>query len=94
MFENLNDINLDPTVRPSKNRLVKLAGIPLALLSIALAVYLLTRIDVFPSAVTVVNVCGVTLDEYCEVSRVLSDHEGVAAIELNISCPNIKEGGI
>jgi dihydroorotate dehydrogenase (NAD+) catalytic subunit len=26
--------------------------------------------------------------------RVLSDHEGVAAIELNISCPNIKEGGI
>lgn len=45
-------------------------------------------------AVTVVNVCGVTLDEYCEVSRVLSDHEGVAAIELNISCPNIKEGGI
>ncbi len=45
-------------------------------------------------AVTIVNVCGVTLDEYCEVSRVLSDHEGVAAIELNISCPNIKEGGI
>jgi dihydroorotate dehydrogenase (NAD+) catalytic subunit len=35
-----------------------------------------------------------TIDEYCEVSRVLSDHEGVAAIELNISCPNIKEGGI
>ena len=45
-------------------------------------------------AVTVVNVCGVTLDEYVEVCRVLSDHEGVAAIELNISCPNIKEGGI
>jgi dihydroorotate dehydrogenase (NAD+) catalytic subunit len=36
----------------------------------------------------------VTLDEYVEVCRVLSDHEGVAAIELNISCPNIKEGGI
>ncbi|MBA2354401.1 MAG: dihydroorotate dehydrogenase [Luteitalea sp.] len=45
-------------------------------------------------AVTIVNVCGVTLDEYVEVSRVLSDHEGVAAIELNISCPNIKAGGI
>ena len=45
-------------------------------------------------AVTIVNVCGVTLDEYVEVSKVLSDHEGVAAIELNISCPNIKEGGI
>jgi dihydroorotate dehydrogenase (NAD+) catalytic subunit len=41
-----------------------------------------------------VNVCGTTLDEYVEVSKVLSDAEGVAAIELNISCPNIKEGGI
>jgi dihydroorotate dehydrogenase (NAD+) catalytic subunit len=45
-------------------------------------------------ATVLVNVCGSTVDEYCEVSRVLSDHEGVAAIELNISCPNIKEGGI
>lgn len=45
-------------------------------------------------ATTIVNVCGVTLDEYVEVCTVLSDHEGVAAIELNISCPNIKEGGI
>ena len=34
------------------------------------------------------------IDEYCEVARILSDPEGVAAIELNISCPNIKEGGI
>jgi dihydroorotate dehydrogenase (NAD+) catalytic subunit len=42
----------------------------------------------------IVNVCGTTLDEYVEVSRILSDAEGVAAIELNISCPNIKEGGI
>jgi dihydroorotate dehydrogenase (NAD+) catalytic subunit len=45
-------------------------------------------------AVCVVNVCGTTVEEYAEVSRILSDHEGVAAIELNISCPNIKEGGI
>src|SRR5215470_15333710 len=45
-------------------------------------------------ATTIVNVCGSTLDEYGEVSRILSDHEGVAAIELNISCPNIKAGGI
>ena len=45
-------------------------------------------------AVVVVNVCGVSIDEYAEVTRILSDCEGVAAIELNISCPNIKEGGI
>ena len=45
-------------------------------------------------ATVIVNICGTTLDEYVEISRILSDHEGVHAIELNISCPNIKEGGI
>ena len=45
-------------------------------------------------AIVFVNICGTTIDEYCEIARILSDHEGVAAIELNISCPNIKEGGI
>ncbi|HNV02377.1 MAG TPA: dihydroorotate dehydrogenase [Vicinamibacterales bacterium] len=46
------------------------------------------------NAVVVVNVCGTTIDEYAEVSRILSDAEGVAALELNISCPNVREGGI
>lgn len=45
-------------------------------------------------ATVVVNVCGTSVDEYAEVSRILSDAEGVHALELNISCPNIKEGGI
>ena len=45
-------------------------------------------------ATVIVNVCGSTIDEYAEVARVLSDAEGVGALELNISCPNIKEGGI
>jgi dihydroorotate dehydrogenase (NAD+) catalytic subunit len=45
-------------------------------------------------AIVIVNICGTTLDEYVELARILSDVEGVHAIELNISCPNIKEGGI
>lgn len=45
-------------------------------------------------ATVIVNVCGTTIDEYAEVSRIVSDAEGVHGIELNISCPNIKEGGI
>jgi len=45
-------------------------------------------------AIVIVNICGTTLDEYVEVARILSDVEGVHALELNISCPNIKEGGI
>jgi dihydroorotate dehydrogenase (NAD+) catalytic subunit len=42
----------------------------------------------------IINICGSTLDEYVELARILSDAEGVHALELNISCPNIKEGGI
>jgi dihydroorotate dehydrogenase (NAD+) catalytic subunit len=45
-------------------------------------------------AVVMVNICGSTLDEYVELARILDAEAGVAAIELNISCPNIKEGGI
>ncbi len=45
-------------------------------------------------ATVFVNICGSTVDEYVELARILSDVEGVAALELNISCPNIKEGGI
>jgi dihydroorotate dehydrogenase (NAD+) catalytic subunit len=45
-------------------------------------------------AVVIVNICGTTLDEYVELARILSDADGVHALELNISCPNIKEGGI
>lgn len=45
-------------------------------------------------AVVLVNICGSTLDEYVELARILNDAEGVGALELNISCPNIKEGGI
>src|SRR6266849_4549916 len=45
-------------------------------------------------ATVIVNICGTTIDEYVEVSRILSDAEGVGALELNISLPNIKEGGI
>jgi dihydroorotate dehydrogenase (NAD+) catalytic subunit len=45
-------------------------------------------------ATVIVNVCGTTIDEYVEVSRMLAETDGVGAIELNISCPNIKEGGI
>jgi dihydroorotate dehydrogenase (NAD+) catalytic subunit len=45
-------------------------------------------------ATNVINICGSTLDEYVELARILSDAEGVHALELNISCPNIKEGGI
>jgi dihydroorotate dehydrogenase (NAD+) catalytic subunit len=42
----------------------------------------------------VANVFGTTVQEYCEVLRILEDAEGLAAYELNISCPNVKKGGV
>ena len=41
----------------------------------------------------IVNVCGKTTEDYLEVVERLSD-EPVDLLEINISCPNVKEGGI
>lgn len=41
----------------------------------------------------IVNVCGKTTKDYCEVVERLADCE-VDMLEINISCPNVKEGGI
>lgn len=40
------------------------------------------------------NVNGSTVEEYVEVSQKLNEVESINAIELNISCPNVKEGGM
>ena len=42
----------------------------------------------------IVNFFGYTRNEYVEVAKRLSDLEGIAALEANLSCPNIKAGGI
>lgn len=42
----------------------------------------------------IANVAGSTVEEYMKVTSVLNESEDIAAIELNISCPNVKEGGI
>jgi len=41
-----------------------------------------------------VNVAGKTIDEYVQVARRLAEIEFISGLELNISCPNVKEGGI
>ena len=41
----------------------------------------------------VVNIAGATDDEYCRLAEGLSI-DGIAALEVNISCPNVKDGGL
>jgi dihydroorotate dehydrogenase (NAD+) catalytic subunit len=47
----------------------------------------------FDTAV-IANVFGFSLEEYVEVIRILEDADGLAGYELNISCPNVKKGGM
>lgn len=42
----------------------------------------------------IVNVFGYCLEDYVEVIRQLEDADGISAYELNISCPNVKKGGM
>jgi len=42
---------------------------------------------------TIINIWGTTVEEYAEVARRFDTLGGVGALELNVSCPNIKEGG-
>src|SRR3954470_12481764 len=46
------------------------------------------------SAPVIANVFGYAADDYLEVIRILNDAEGLAAYELNVSCPNTKHGGL
>ncbi|MCR4896658.1 MAG: dihydroorotate dehydrogenase [Lachnospiraceae bacterium] len=45
-------------------------------------------------ATIIVNVCGRTISEYVDVVERLGEHPEVSLLEINVSCPNVKEGGI
>ena len=42
----------------------------------------------------IVNVCGKTVEDYVEVVERLGEQSSVAMLEINVSCPNVKEGAI
>ena len=42
----------------------------------------------------IVNILGDTVDDYQQLAERLDDEEKVAAVEVNISCPNVKHGGV
>jgi dihydroorotate dehydrogenase (NAD+) catalytic subunit len=53
---------------------------------------ILPRLD-FTHTRFIANVCGATIEEYAEVTRRFDDSP-IDAMEINISCPNVKEGGV
>ena len=84
----------NPPPRVVETRAGLLNAIGLA--NVGLEVFLkekVPQLERIPSPV-VVNVAGRTIDEYVEVAAKLDDVEQISGLELNISCPNVKEGGI
>jgi dihydroorotate dehydrogenase (NAD+) catalytic subunit len=45
------------------------------------------------TAPLIVNILGDSIEEYCELASKLDEIPGISALELNISCPNVKKGG-
>jgi dihydroorotate dehydrogenase (NAD+) catalytic subunit len=54
----------------------------------------LPKLRKIKDAVVIANVYGYSTEEYVETIRILNDGEGIAAYELNVSCPNVRYGGI
>ena len=55
--------------------------------------------DIYPKLLKyetniLVNVSGSTIEEYVECAEIINELDHIAGIELNISCPNVKEGGM
>ncbi len=42
----------------------------------------------------IANIAGSSIDEYCAVAEALEPFAGIAGYEINVSCPNVKEGGL
>jgi dihydroorotate dehydrogenase (NAD+) catalytic subunit len=64
--------------------------------NIGLAAFVKEKLPFLQSLDTpiILNIYGQNLDEYAKLAERIQDLEGVAGVELNISCPNVKAGGI
>jgi dihydroorotate dehydrogenase (NAD+) catalytic subunit len=54
----------------------------------------LPKLRKIKDAVVIANVYGYSTEEYEQTIRILNEGEGIAAYELNVSCPNVRYGGI
>jgi len=45
-------------------------------------------------ATVIVNIAASSIDEYCAVLEMCDEAEGIAGYEINVSCPNVKDGGL
>jgi dihydroorotate dehydrogenase (NAD+) catalytic subunit len=92
-------LSLEPMVGAPAPRLCETASGMLnavGLQNIGVRAFVAEKLPILRSYRTAViaNVFGCTIEEYASVIKILEDAEGLAAYELNISCPNTAHGGI
>jgi len=84
--------NLPPRVYETPAGMLNAIGLENPGIEVFLNEYLPSLIK---DGVTVVaNIAGNTVDEYALITKQIQKHKGIAGIELNISCPNVKQGGM
>jgi dihydroorotate dehydrogenase (NAD+) catalytic subunit len=92
-------LTLQPRSGNAPPRIVEVYGGMLnsiGLANIGVANFIQQKLPILRSlgAVIIVNIAGSTVEEYLEVLMLLEQQEGIAGYEINISCPNVKEGGL
>ncbi len=92
-------LSLKPRAGNRGNRIIETpAGMlnSIGLENVGLEVFLREKLPFLLSkgATVIPNVAGHSAEENCALCEALSHTEGIAAVELNVSCPNVKEGGM
>ena len=92
-------ISLEPRPGNPPPRIVETEGGMLnaiGLQNVGVEQFIKTKIPMLKKLNTtvVVNVLGDSVEDYAEISRRLDPYDDIHAIEVNISCPNVKKGGV
>lgn len=86
--------NETPRVAETPSGMLNAIGLQNPGLSVVMDDYLPNLAQQYPELPIIANVAGSCEEDYVEVCREIGNAENVKAIELNISCPNVKHGGI
>jgi dihydroorotate dehydrogenase (NAD+) catalytic subunit len=92
-------ITLKPKDGNPSPRIVETAGgliNSIGLANVGVEKFILEKLPLLKTfnTVIIVNVAGSSVDEYSQIIKRLEQVEGIDAYEINVSCPNVKEGGL
>ena len=88
------DGNPNPKIAVLDNGVINAVGLQNPGVDVVVSEKLVALKEKYPQLPIIGSVGGSTLDDYVEVAKKLSDSNLVTALELNISCPNVHEGGM